>query len=1100
MLNIIMSPPGTGKTTYITEQIKACNDGLSFGASGLPILIVPEQSHFETERMIYKKLGARMFCNTEILSFTKLGAKILADNKTDKPYAEDAVREILMLKTVRELRDKLAFYRQTSREGGAASPAFAARMLNVVAAFGREGISPEQLSEAVQAIKNPRLKSKISDAALIYGEYIRAVSENHCDRQDEIRLAAALAFKTRYFAGKHIFVDGFDGFTGGQMLLLEAAAIQAAGLTVTLTGDRMGTTDARYIITSRLAEKLKKIAEDNKTGFTAGIPEPYIPERNPRHNTEVYKLSDIYTESNFVAAKIRELITTQNYSQSEIAVLNPPSMGVLESAFSAYGIKLFSDIPVSVIEKPMVRFIITVLEVIESGITAEAAADNSASAIEGLIESGFLRVSADIVPIRDIKVVGQRKISGKRTHDYIRYNRRTQRLSKKQIQLLTQTAREWKLGYEDWYRTFPAGVIEEKNTEKAERIRAEITDKLAALANKIKDTTGDVITKELTAFILNDMEFGRTVADIVYKGRRAGVSLDDEYRGLWEKIIGVFESMYGALENQKISVSDYKAVLCSVFEKTLTAKPPQVLDCVIVGDLRRTRTGNVKVVFLMGVNRGEFPSSTFSGVQFTESEVEQMHEAGIFIEENRADRYYRERFLINRAMSLPTEKLYITAPLRDLTWKEKRASALISEPILKDKHKDAKALPLSFWASHKNALKFLTAVKPAEAALVNALSEIEPKEHLRLFTYKNIENRGYLHRIDSTDARALLERESISPSRIETLNTCLFKYFCEQGLKIGTRRIKNNTEPDALTRGSATHFVLEKTLEEWGGKNDNYESFINADSDEFLKITERYITEFEENEFHGLARSARKQEILFAHATGIAEVLKQMREDMESSDFRPFEIEKKFEFMHGDILIKGKTDRIDILQNGESRYIRVIDYKTGSKEFNPSEIEYGLNMQALIYLFAAVDSDARFKPAGAFYRLVNGGRLSESCRPYGASVGTGNTADLYQNRLETQKTTGLGFGTPSPDIEEINKKFKQRTASRKEFIKLINLEDDEFSNLFRKTAEQLKTRLNALYEGDMRAVPTYSGSSPCEYCDYKGICNNAGKYEEIKIK
>ncbi|MCL2694429.1 MAG: PD-(D/E)XK nuclease family protein, partial [Oscillospiraceae bacterium] len=599
----------------------------------------------------------------------------------------------------------------------------------------------------------------------------------------------------------------------------------------------------------------------------------------------------------------------------------------------------------------------------------------------------------------------------------------------------------------------------------------------------------------LSDFLINEMEIPRTIADIIYHGTKVSTALNDEYRQLWETIISVLESMHAALKGQDISPSDYTAVLGSVFGKTLIAKPPQVLDAVTVGDLRRTRTADVKVVFLMGANQGNFPRSTFTSAEFTEAEAEELGKSGIFIEENRSNRYYREKFIIHRALTLPTEKLYITAPLRDAAWKEKKPAKIITGQ--KEKIRNASLLPLSFWASHKDALKFRAAEKPAVSALLQALSEADPQEHARLFGENRRHN--YLHRIAPEAAELLMKKAGISPGRIETLNTCMFKYFCAEGLRIGAGRIKNGTKPDALTRGSMTHYVLENTLTEYA--DDDYKRFLELDPQDFVKIAKKYIAEFEEAEFFGgYARSKRKKEILLMHAEGIAEVLRQIREDMMMSGFRPFAFEKKFEFMLGNQLIKGKADRLDVLKSADnSRYFRIIDYKTGSKKFSYPEIEYGLNLQALIYLFAITALEKDAVPSGAFYRLVNGGRLTGEAKPYGAAD---TDTDLYKNRLETQSTTGLHFGDVSredySDIEKINSSLKQKADAKKEFIKLENLSEDDFTALTRSVAEQLEEKLLALYGGDVRAVPFYSGTPPCLYCDYSQICGRDGK-NDVKI-
>ncbi|MCL2697659.1 MAG: PD-(D/E)XK nuclease family protein [Oscillospiraceae bacterium] len=1045
MLRLIISPPGTGKTTCITRRIKSGD-----------VLIVPEQSHFETERMIYKALGARAFADVEILSFTKLCGDITARFGAVCTYAEETMREIMMLRAVREV--PLTFYKQRDKLD------FAARMLGTIGMFQREALSPEELLQSAADIDNPRLKAKITDLVLIYDKYINLLSsKNFSDKQDEIRTAARLAREHRCFRGKNIFIDSFDGFTGGQLGLITIALEQASSLTVTLIADKFGSSDPRYIISAKLAQKLKEAAAKRNIQVAVETPCCYVPERDPRDNTEIYLLSDIYTESSFVAAKIRELITTEGYSLRDIAVLNPPSPEALAGAFSAYAVTGFSDIPEAIIEKPVVRFIITALE---------AAAGKPGAVLE-FIRSGFMRISSETLFARSIKLSAQRKITGKRTSDYVKKGR-TCRLSRAQIQLLIRIAYEYNLDGEDWYSAFP--------DEKAEPLRFEIMGKLAALSRRINNTTGCQITEALAEFLLIDLELGRTVADIVYMGSKVDSALNDEYRRLWETVISVFEDVHSALKDEEIILDDYISILKSVFGKTMIARPPQVLDCVTVGDLRRTRTSGVKAVFLMGANQGDFPQNSLigAGAEFTDSETENLCAAGIFISENRSDRYHRERFLINRAMTLPTEKLFITVPLRDAALKEKKPSKIISQQH--EKIKNAADLPLSFWASHKNALGFQAAEKPHESALKHALKAIDPQEYERLFLSKSC---SHLHKINPDSAKILMARKTYSPSRIETLNTCLFKYFCAHGLQISSARTKNSSEPDALTRGNLTHYVLEKVLR-------NHKDFMKLEPGEFIKLAEKYITEFEQKTFGGWARSARKKEILLAHAAGIAEVLKQMHEDFALSDFRPLDFEKEFEFLFGDIRIKGKIDRLDIAGNA----IRVIDYKTGAKEFSFPEIEFGLNLQALIYLFAVAGINENYKPCGAFYRLVNGGRLSKELKPCGACETSG---DLYKNRLETQRTTGLQFGGICDDIERINSKMKQNSASRREFIKLENLEEASFSGLAERAAKQLSERLQILYSGDVRAVPAYSKSSPCEHCDYKNICNNAGKKEEVRI-
>ena len=63
--------------------------------------------------------------------------------------------------------------------------------------------------------------------------------------------------------------------------------------------------------------------------------------------------------------------------------------------------------------------------------------------------------------------------------------------------------------------------------------------------------------------------------------------------------------------------------------------------------------------------------------------------------------------------------------------------------------------------------------------------------------------------------------------------------------------------------------------------------------------------------------------------------------------------------------MRGSIDRVDIYndENGK-RYVRIVDYKTGGKDFDLASLYHGLNMQMLIYLLALVDTDNEFNRDG----------------------------------------------------------------------------------------------------------------------------------------
>mgnify|MGYP002225497155 CR=1 FL=1 len=71
--------------------------------------------------------------------------------------------------------------------------------------------------------------------------------------------------------------------------------------------------------------------------------------------------------------------------------------------------------------------------------------------------------------------------------------------------------------------------------------------------------------------------------------------------------------------------------------------------------------------------------------------------------------------------------------------------------------------------------------------------------------------------------------------------------------------------------------------------------------------------------------------------------------------------------------LKGRIDRIDLYETEDEVLVKVVDYKSGNKVFDLQEFYYGLQMQLVVYLNAALEMeqrihpDKKIKPAGIFY-------------------------------------------------------------------------------------------------------------------------------------
>ena len=73
----------------------------------------------------------------------------------------------------------------------------------------------------------------------------------------------------------------------------------------------------------------------------------------------------------------------------------------------------------------------------------------------------------------------------------------------------------------------------------------------------------------------------------------------------------------------------------------------------------------------------------------------------------------------------------------------------------------------------------------------------------------------------------------------------------------------------------------------------------------------------------------------------------------------------------GDGLLTGKIDRVDTYEKDGTTYFRIVDYKTGRKDFSYTDLLYGKDLQMLLYLFALQENQKKaghpMQPAGALY-------------------------------------------------------------------------------------------------------------------------------------
>ena len=432
-----------------------------------------------------------------------------------------------------------------------------------------------------------------------------------------------------------------------------------------------------------------------------------------------------------------------------------------------------------------------------------------------------------------------------------------------------------------------------------------------------------------------------------------------QYGQIYEILLNALEQMYLIIPDAVRSADEF----CTLLEKLLdcysVSTVPSSVEQVSVGDLSAFRGKTVKHLLVLGCDEGVFPAQTASAGVFTEEERRVLMDEGVPMAPLRVDVLDRDLGNIYLAMRSATNSAYFSCcskePSHLLIKAEKSFVSLpaaSAEDILLDRNE---------WAAQL-----------ARCGEQGAGSLCEDVAFFR-------QRANYSFGIVSAEqvARLYGKNISLSASKIDKFASCRFAFFLHYGLKAEPLQ---EVTFDASEFGTFVHDVLENTAREVMEKG----GFHQVQEDELLQIANRYMDAYEERTLHDLTENSARFCYLFRRNREEAlSVVRDLGDELRNSDFEPAAFELHFgrdgdmdaihvEGSSADSYVMGYVDRVDLYRDGENTYVRVVDYKTGNKQFDYADISVGEGMQMLIYLFALCKNGEELfgknlRPAGVLY-------------------------------------------------------------------------------------------------------------------------------------
>lgn len=1097
MLDFIFGSAKTGKTTYIYDEIKMlCQKGQQN-----VYYFVPEQFALEAEKSLFSYLGSKLFLNVTVTSFSRISGELFKSyGRLAGNYLNDCSKLIIMSKAIEQVKDGFSVYKKSSKYS-----TFSKTMLDTIEELKNAGISSDILNEKINGIDDEYLKLKLSEISSLYMVYEALLGGSGIDRSNDIERGCELLKGNAFFANSIIFIDEFKGFTGIELLMLKYMLIQAERVCVSLCFDKerasvyknspFSSIEKTYMSLLKTARQVsvsvKAPTSLEKSHFNSAMlshleQNLYTARLAPfeGENNSVFAISckNEYDEADFVLATIKKLVHEQGLSFNDIAIIardETPYTSVLHAACKKYDVAFYDDAVDNVIHKPLIRFLSAALSCAVNGLKAEN--------VLNLLKCKMTEFSID-------------------------------RIAELENYLFV-----WDIAPKHWKTEFvgnPEGFraeISDENKEKLSRIN-EIRNFVFGAISKFKEQTEGCTGKEMCAVVatllqnLSVRKINQSIAEDFLE--KEDFEQAGDYIRVWEILMEILDLMAVALGDTPIEAARFLELFMLCAKTYDMGTVPQAIDAVLIGNAERVRTANKKAIFVIGTNEDVFPFLPKQTGVFTDKERRALCELEIELSPPLLDKINEERFIAYKTFTSPTDFLFVTSRKADISGTAMTASPLVYQLISifgEGVLKDSTDFSEEYYCATKSAAFSRLAPIAFEdtefcVTLKNTLKQDEFYK-AKLERLETIRQDKDFEMSDKAVATALFGKDMyISPTRVDGFYRCAFAYFCEHGLRVLPLK---KAELDPMETGTLIHMVLELVLSQLDLEDD-------FDDGEVMSLIGDVLSGYISEVMGGEQTKTKRFLYLYNRIrTSLFDLIKRLHEELSKSDFSPcgFECEisetsditplKLFGNEGQTINVAGKIDRIDSYTNQKGeKYIRIVDYKSGKKEFRLDEVLYGLNLQMLIYLHCIEkNGKGRFAnsiPAGILYMPAGQkqGSLERDAEEKTIKKAI-QKAYRMNGLLLNDKEVVRAMEQPCDGIfipvsENKDGAFSARSASA-----LISLENlGKVNSHIEKLVIQMS---DELLRGKIPASPF---DKSCDYCQYSNVCgkkDNAKKREYIKL-
>ncbi len=1055
-----------------------------YRAGGAVTLLVPEQYTLQAERELVEGLALPGLLSLEVLSPRRLMNRVRERAGSSRlPPLDERGRCMALSQALRSARPQLTYYARVAEQ-----PGLPAKLSSLMADMEKAGMTAQTLGEHAATLPENATRAKESDLAHIWQAYDELIEGRFADELAQQRELTARIRESGVLTANDVYVYGFDVLPQPMIELLCEAAPVTAQLTVTLTMDAPNAPDSRIFYTQRRSSE-QLIHQLNRCGLPweqrclprEGLGRDPALEHMERH---------LFTRREAVYQGEMDALAVH-------AAANPYA----EAAYAAQTLRQWHERGI-----PWERMAVALAE--EESLSGILAASLTAAEIPHYVarKDSALRHGLCRMLLGAVKAA----TGGYRMEDVLAVAKSGfSTLADEEAMLLENYAMENGIAHGKWLKPFTRG----EDAERMEPLREKLMAPMQALQTRLRQAQTATASMEAVFRLLEDMDaYAHLMAReeaLLARGMQAEAA---QNRQVWQIVLGLLDQLHGLLGDRRAAMRDVAGFLeAGLTSSSISSLPPQP-DSVMVGEAGHLMTGRLDALVLMGMQDGV----TSAGMEslLTERERRQLTDAvqrpvGLTGEEQSALRqsdFYR-------TLALPEKRLLITFSESAQDGAAMRPSGLIDDlkrlfPTLSvsggvtaDEHGGvplSPSLALSALAARLRELmdgKRQQLDKPWQEAL-RWLWQSETWHDRTAAMLRGLTAEVAAGELTGEQTRRIFVQDSVSISRLEEFAACPYRHFIDYGLKPVERR---GFTFEADEKGTFFHAALQS----YATLASSVPTWPNVEDEEIDRLVDQALEPLTAEWENGpLREDAMGRSLGEEYIRDVRKSAWMFTRHARNSHFTTMGTEIRFGGEGGlppiiltlhdgrRVALRGVIDRIDRYDGDKGVYLRVVDYKSSRHTLDAVRMWYGLQLQLLLYLKAAEQSQPGALPAGAFYFTVQNPLVDtpENIRAEAERLVAREMRLKGVVLAETEVVEAMDAETPEYSISKVF----NRDGS---IAKNANAYDlDGMHALLQHATETAAALTDQIRQGCIDIAPAQIDKwTACEYCPYPGICGKDPK-------